>query len=107
MLAVLPVLAGPRADPRANPEAGHVTYTSQCLLCHGPQGAGDGPAAPGLNPPPPALNTAAFWSGRTDEALMTRIRNGQPGGHMPPFPGLSRTDLENLVAWLHTLEPRD
>jgi mono/diheme cytochrome c family protein len=101
LLAVLPVLAA----PKANPDAGHATYQAQCLLCHGPQGAGDGPAAPGLNPRPTALNTAAFWSGRSDEALMARIRNGQPGGHMPPFPGLNRTELENLVAWLHTLAP--
>ncbi|MFH1469244.1 MAG: cytochrome c [Pseudomonadota bacterium] len=101
LLAIGPALAGPKASP----EAGHTVYDAQCLICHGPQGAGDGRAAPGLNPRPTAMNTAAFWSDRTDESLMAGIRRGKPGTSMPPFPAIGRAELEHLVAWLRTLEP--
>jgi len=33
-------------------EKGRVVYEKYCLWCHGKDGAGDGPAAPYLNPPP-------------------------------------------------------
>ncbi|MEX2148289.1 MAG: CopD family protein [Candidatus Rokuibacteriota bacterium] len=50
--------------------AGAALYREHCAACHGPRGAGDGPAAPALDPRPPdlrahhaALHTAGdlFW----------------------------------------------
>ena len=105
LLVLLLAAAPAQAAPKADPAAGGATFAAQCALCHGAQGAGDGRAAPGLDPRPTALNTAAFWADHTDESIMASIRNGKPGGHMPPFPTIGRTDLQDLVAWLRTLEP--
>src|SRR5438477_12657114 len=33
-------------------DLGAKVYTERCVLCHGPNGKGDGPAAAGLNPKP-------------------------------------------------------
>jgi putative copper export protein/mono/diheme cytochrome c family protein len=54
----------------ASVAAGAALYREHCATCHGPRGAGDGPAAPALDPRPPdlrahhaALHTAGdlFW----------------------------------------------
>src|SRR5262249_58434235 len=35
--------------------AGAALYAQDCATCHGPSGAGDGPAARAMSPPPPDL----------------------------------------------------
>jgi len=41
--------SAPSADARAEAEQ---IFATRCVACHGPQGAGDGPASAGLTPPP-------------------------------------------------------
>ena len=45
-------LRNPLPRTRATVERGQVVYDSNCASCHGPNGAGDGEAGKGLNPPP-------------------------------------------------------
>lgn len=54
---LVPLLAselGGASPPAAPPNLanGRRLWASDCAPCHGPTGAGDGPAAPGMNPPP-------------------------------------------------------
>src|SRR4029077_18055051 len=42
----------PRQVPDLAPAA--TDFTTHCAVCHGATGRGDGPAAKGLHPPPPA-----------------------------------------------------
>ena len=60
-------------------DLGARVYTQRCVLCHGPQGKGDGPAAAGLNPKPRNHTDGAYMNSRTDEQLIEVIRNGKGG----------------------------
>ena len=41
-------------------DRGRTIYETQCAICHGPRGAGDGPAAASLPLKPPSLQDAAM-----------------------------------------------
>jgi high-affinity iron transporter len=93
-----------QAGPKADPEAGKATYAAQCLICHGEKGDGDGPAGAALQPRPTDFTAAAWWEGRTDQALMAAIRQGSPGTSMQGFNKMSREELESLMAYLRGFE---
>ena len=67
-----------QAPPAGAPAAfsASAAYTTTCATCHGATGAGDGPAAAALNPKPANFTAAAFWSQRTDAAVLRAIREG-------------------------------
>jgi high-affinity iron transporter len=52
--------------------AGERLYAQHCASCHGRGGMGDGPAAKGMEPPPPALGSAEVMAD-VPPALMYRI----------------------------------
>ena len=64
-------------------DLGATVYAARCALCHGPGGHGDGPAAAGLNPKPRNHTDGSYMNGRTDDELLTVIRNGK--GAMPAW----------------------
>jgi high-affinity iron transporter len=62
-------------------------YRSQCASCHGATGAGNGPQAPGLDPPPADLATATALRDVTPLDYFRRISIGTAGTAMPAFEG--------------------
>lgn len=86
----------------ADAERGKQVYTANCMACHGTEGDGQGPAAMALTPKPSDFTQAAFWDGRSDEALATSIKTGKPGTPMAPFPQLTEEDMDSLVMYLKT-----
>lgn len=62
--------------------AGQVIFETNCVVCHGPQGKGDGPGAAGLNPKPADLSDSQMMGGLTDGYLFWRVSEG---GQMAPF----------------------
>lgn len=86
---------------------GEALYSATCVACHGQAGAG----IEGLGKP---LAGSAFVSGLDDAALVAFIKVGRDtsdpentsGVSMPPKggnPALSDGDLEDIVAYLRTL----
>jgi len=66
-------------------------YDANCVVCHGPQGRGDGPAASALKPPPPDLRTnASKWN---DGQIAAQIQSGR--GAMPAY----KTTLDAKAIW--------
>ena len=94
---------------------GKQLYESLCQSCHGEAGMGDGPGIPpeALRPRPFKANVFKFdadmdWQKGTDADLKAVIRDGPQayGGSalMPPWPSLSETQLDELVAHIRTLQ---
>jgi alcohol dehydrogenase (cytochrome c) len=77
-------------------DAGRRQFESRCTACHGvdANGGEHGPAI------------AAQLAGHTDPELAAIVRQGFPASGMPAFT-LSDAEMEQLVGYLRTLEPRD
>lgn len=98
---------GPAADTAAaggDVALGQRIYQQRCVLCHGPQGKGDGPGAAGLNPKPRNHTDGAYMRARTDQELLEVIGNGK--GQMPAWGKtgvLSEPEMRAVLAYIRTL----
>jgi high-affinity iron transporter len=83
---------------------GERLYIQHCSSCHGPRGMGDGPAARGMEPPPPALGSAEVMAD-VPPALMYRIVSVGIAG--TPMVGWSETltadERWSIVSYLNGL----
>ena len=83
--------------------AGKNLYADNCLSCHGETGAGDGPAAAALNPPPADLITHVPL--HPDRVLFGFIHDGIPDTGMAGAGGmLSDDEIWHVVNYIQTLE---
>lgn len=103
------------ASEAAASDAGAKVFKTYCETCHGPKGAGDGPAAMGLNPKPASFVTGAFkydpnGNGRKGdvEDIQAIVRDGAAkyGGSplMTPWSMLNAADLEAVAKHVKSLE---
>jgi cytochrome c oxidase cbb3-type subunit 3 len=78
-------------SPAASAKTGRALFLKNCAHCHGADAHGDeGPDLHGLD-----------W---TDEQIAVRVRNGKKG-QMTAFAGkLQPTEIESVIAYLHTLK---
>jgi mono/diheme cytochrome c family protein len=91
------------ADP-ATIDAGRRLYAANCVVCHGPSGRGDGPAAIGLRPQPADFTQHMIPGKHTDGQVFLWIKNGFPGTPMPAWNGrLSDEQIWQIVLYLRTL----
>jgi high-affinity iron transporter len=82
---------------------GAALYAQQCASCHGATGAGDGPAAAKLDPPPVAFTDRERASQRSLQSLYQSITQGVAGTSMPAFAALSDDDRWALAFFAGTL----
>lgn len=90
-VAVLGARPRPNEELSRNPilptlqsvSAGQRVYEVHCATCHGPQGAGDGPASASLPKRPADLRVHVPM--HPDGQLFLLISRGIPGSHMPGF----------------------
>jgi mono/diheme cytochrome c family protein len=82
----------PGADVSAAAPVGARVYAQRCAVCHGPDGRGNGPAAPSLIPRPRDLTLGLFkykstppGEPPTDEDLEQVVSNGLSASAMPYF----------------------
>ena len=99
-----PLAAAKRRNPMpanaASLDQGRQLFKQNCIVCHGAEGRGDGPAAASLKPQPADL---AFMAGHhPDGDLAWKIANGR--GAMPAWKGrLSDDQIWLLVNYIKTL----
>jgi mono/diheme cytochrome c family protein len=95
--------AGPALS--ADPVKGRPMYEKYCLLCHGPEGRGDGPV--GLHTKPPAANFHSRESKKkSDAALLQFIQQGHPETAMAAWKGaLSDEQINDIIAYIRKLSP--
>lgn len=87
---------------------GRAIYRRLCYVCHGPDGKGDGPNSPMLEPKPRDLTSEQFWAQTTDERVQYAItEGGRSVGKSPLMPPwgltLSKSDIQDVIAYLRTL----
>lgn len=88
-----PTAAAPTgaADPKAEADT---IFAQRCVMCHGANGLGDGPAAAALNPKPRAYGDAAWQASVTDEHIAKVILEGGAAvGKSAAMPG--QADLKD------------
>lgn len=74
-------------------------FGSNCAVCHGTKGDGDGPLARNLEPNPANFQTMRRFYDRTDDTLFDHIANGIKWEGMPNF--LGKEDKKKNVKFDH------
>jgi len=106
--------AGPPATALAADAAlGARLYAQHCATCHGPEGRGDGPAAPPLQPRPRDFSGGVFKVKSTAGAapptladVRATIAGGLPGTSMSAFGGiLSTAEIDAVAEHVRRLGP--
>jgi len=85
--------------------AGRVLFESTCAKCHGMDGKGKGPSAPGLDPPPTSFFDPKMEGVAPLQAYNT-IRLGVPGTSMTAFPTFSDQETWNLAFYVMSFRHR-
>ena len=92
----------------ADAARGEAQYQTLCASCHGPRGAGDGPAGQALNPRPAHHNDGNYMNALSNEHLFKTIKEGGAAvGKSPamaPWGGaLSDAQIRDVIAYIRTL----
>lgn len=82
---------------------GAALYAQLCVACHGAGGAGDGPAAAGLDPPPIDFSDRARADQRSLFALYQVIEQGLEGTSMAGYRSLPADDLWAMATYVGAL----
>lgn len=101
LLQAYPIPAAPHSAPDL--ARGGALYQAQCGSCHGALGAGDGPLAAQLDPPPVAFTDRQRAGSRSLLGLYQVISQGMAGTAMPSFDTLSDEDRWALAYFVGTL----
>ncbi|MFQ5666929.1 MAG: c-type cytochrome [Candidatus Binatia bacterium] len=94
---------------------GMKVYAKHCAVCHGPEGHGNGPAAPSLHPRPRDFTSGTFKLKSTPgnqpptrADVRATIKRGMPGSSMPAWKHiLSDAETGAVAEYVRTLGPYD
>ncbi|HEX6383708.1 MAG TPA: c-type cytochrome [Anaerolineae bacterium] len=97
----------------AGASLGEQVYIERCAICHGPDGEGNGPAAPSMIPRPRDFTlgqykykSTAAGQPPTNEDLMQVVANGLQASAMPYWHDvLSQAEIEAVVAHVKSFSP--
>lgn len=82
---------------------GRALYQTRCASCHGDLGAGDGFAAAGMIPAPPAFSDRALMADVTPALMYRVVSVGIRGTAMGGFPDLTPAQRWAVVTYVTTL----
>lgn len=83
---------------------GEQLYARHCASCHGATGMGDGPSAPGMDPPPTALGSATDMRDVTPSLMYRIVSVGIAGTQMAPWSEVLTPDERwSIVSYLGRL----
>ena len=94
----------PIADDEESSAIGATLYATNCAICHGETGEGDGPASASLAPAPADLHEGHV-QGLSDGALFYIITHGKPETPMPAWEDvLDEDERWQVVIFLRTFQ---
>jgi mono/diheme cytochrome c family protein len=102
-LATVPAEFSGKTNPYPSMASeGAKVFQTNCEMCHGPQGHGDGPAGQSLEPHP--KNLAVLQKSVGDDYLFWRINEGKQGTSMVAWKGiLTEEQIWQVVSFIRTL----
>jgi mono/diheme cytochrome c family protein len=92
------------APPKSTPEVlakGKASYATNCVLCHGEKGDGNGPAGQAMNPKPRDFNAGQFKNGNTPEGIFKTLGEGLKDTAMVSFQHLSEEERWALAHYVN------
>lgn len=78
-------------------------YATNCAVCHGPKGLGDGPGGASLNPKPRNLVEGKWTKGGDSISQFNTLTKGIEGTSMAPFAHMPTVDRWALVQFIHSI----
>ncbi|WP_271271040.1 c-type cytochrome [Aliamphritea hakodatensis] len=88
----------------ANLDNGKSKFLTNCQVCHGNKGWGDGPAAAGMANKPANISKKLNSMFSSDTKLTQKVMDGKPG--MPAFKGvLNQNDVADIFAYIRSMNP--
>jgi hypothetical protein len=90
-------------EPMATSKGESIYKESDCSMCHGELGDGEGFLAAGLQPKPRDFTDFMQMNTVPDMAIINAIRDGLPGTSMPAHPDFNDEQLEELILYLRSL----
>lgn len=78
-------------------------FKTNCAMCHGDKGMGDGPAGAALMPKPRNLVEGKWKQGGTSVDLFKTITSGIPGSSMAAFGHFKPSDRWALVQFIRSI----
>lgn len=82
---------------------GRKVFVTNCAMCHGQDGKGDGPAGASLNPKPRNFVEGKWKQGGSSADLYKTLVTGIPGSSMVSFKSLPKVDRWSLVAYIRSI----
>lgn len=82
---------------------GAKVFATNCAMCHGNEGKGDGPAGQGLNPRPRNLVEGKWTQGEGSIAHFKVVTNGIQGSSMAAFGHFKAADRWALVQFIDSI----
>jgi len=84
-------------------KAGQKLFATNCAMCHGNEGKGDGAAGQALNPRPRNLVEGKWTKGGGYIGLFNVVTKGIPGTSMAPFGHLKLNERWALVQYMDSI----
>lgn len=84
-------------------EYGHKVFQTNCAMCHGAEGKGDGAAGAALNPKPRNLVEGKWTQGGGDIAHFKVLQNGIKGTSMAAYGHFKAADRWALVHFIESI----
>jgi hypothetical protein len=90
-------------EPQATTKGESIYRESDCTMCHGELGDGEGFLAAGLTPKPRDFTDFQQMNTVPDMAIINAIRDGLPGTSMPAHPDFNEEQIEELILFIRSL----
>lgn len=108
VLALAAACGSGRAREPERPSGRELYERHGCALCHGPEGRGDGPVAPTLDPPPRDLSDPTTYRiGATEAEIASTLAEGIlvfRGSGMPSYAHIPAEDRLELARYIVSLQ---